>query len=116
MASKYGVIHYYEDADIENWCPELTITQTRGIRTFWDMQQNQEIHKDVGWQEKMIEIEMRVSDMKEYQDIAFFHHLILEKTNKKRAMPPLTKPSIHVKMRETLSERQGHNVKLEDRK
>lgn len=48
MASKYGAIHYYEDADIENWCPELTITQTRGIRTFWDMQQNQEIHKDVG--------------------------------------------------------------------
>ena len=64
----------------------------------------------------MIEIEMRVSDMKEYQDIAFFHHLILEKTNKKRAMPPLTKPSIHVKMRETLSERQGQNVKLEDKK
>lgn len=46
----------------------------------------------------------------------FFHHLILEKTNKKRAMPPLTKPSIHVKMRETLSERQGQNVKLEDKK
>lgn len=78
---KYGAIHYYEDADIENWCPELTITQTRGIRTFWDMQQNQEIHKDAGWQEKMIEIEMRVSDKKEYQDIAFFHHLILAKTN-----------------------------------
>ena len=81
MASKYGAIHYYEDADIENWCPELTITQTCGIRTFWDMQQNQEIHKDAGWQEKMIEIEMRVSDKKEYQDIAFFHHLILAKTN-----------------------------------
>lgn len=32
------------------------------------------------------------------------------------AIPPLTKPSIHVKMRKTLSERQGHNVKLEDRK
>ena len=45
------------------------------------MQQNQEIHKDAGWQEKMIEIEMRVSDKKEYQDIAFFHHLILAKTN-----------------------------------
>lgn len=52
MASKYGAIHYYEDVDIENWCQELTITQTRGIRTFWDMQQNQEIHKDAGWQEK----------------------------------------------------------------
>jgi hypothetical protein len=31
--------------------------------------------------EKMIEIAMRVYDKKEYQDIAFFHHLILEKIN-----------------------------------
>ena len=63
MASKYGAIHYYEDTDIEKWCPELVITKTLGIRTFWDMQQNQEIHKDADWQDKMMEIEMRVSDM-----------------------------------------------------
>ena len=47
--------------------------------TFWDMQQNQEIHKDVDWQGKMVEIEMRVSDMDGYKDIAFFHHLMIEK-------------------------------------
>lgn len=41
------------------------------MRTFWDMQQNQEIHKDVDWQDKMVEIEMRVSDMDGYKDIAF---------------------------------------------
>lgn len=46
MASKYGAIRYYEDTDIEKWCPELAITKTLGMRTFWDMQQNQEIHKD----------------------------------------------------------------------
>ena len=79
MASKYGAIRYYEDADIEKWCPELAITKTLGMRTFWDMQQNQEIHKDVDWQDKMVEIEMRVSDMDGYKDIAFFHHLIIEK-------------------------------------
>lgn len=79
MASKYGAIRYYEDADIEKWCPELVITKTLGMRTFWDMQQNQEIHKDTDWQEKMVEIEMRVSDMDGYKDIAFFHHLMLEK-------------------------------------
>ncbi len=50
-----------------------------GERTFWDMQQNQEIHKDVDWQDKMLEIEMRVSDMDGYKDIAFFHHLMIEK-------------------------------------
>lgn len=79
MASKYGAIHYYEDTDIEKWCPELVITKTLGIRTFWDMQQNQEIHKDADWQDKMVEIEMRVSDMNGYKDIAFFHHLMFEK-------------------------------------
>ena len=79
MTSKYGAIRYYEDSDIEKWCPELMITKTLGMRTFWDMQQNQEIHKDTDWQDKMAEIEMRVSDMDEYKDIAFFHHLMIEK-------------------------------------
>lgn len=79
MTSKYGAIRYYEDSDIEKWCPELKITKTLGMRTFWDMQQNQEMHKDADWQDKMIEIEMRVSDMEEYKDIAFFHHLLIEK-------------------------------------
>lgn len=79
MASKYGAIHYYEDLDIEKWCSKLKITKTLGMRTFWDMQQNQDIHKDADWQRNMIEIEMRVSDMDEYKNIAFFHHLIIEK-------------------------------------
>ena len=79
MASKYGAIYYYEDTDIEQWCPELAITKALGMRTFWDMQQNQEIHKNADWQDKMVEIEMRVSDMDGYKDIAFFHHLMIEK-------------------------------------
>lgn len=79
MASKYGAICYYDDSDIENWCGELKITKTLGMRTFWDLQQNQEVHKNAEWQDKMVEIEMRVSDMKGYKDIAFFHHLTLEK-------------------------------------
>lgn len=79
MTSKYGAIRYYEDSDIEKWCSELKIKKTLGMRTFWDMQQNQEIHKDAEWQDKMVEIEMRVSDMDGYKDIAFFHHLMIEK-------------------------------------
>lgn len=79
VASKYGAIRYYEDSDIEKWCPELEITRTLGMRTFWDMQQNQEIHKDENWQEKMLKIELRVSDMNEYKNVAFFHHLTLKK-------------------------------------
>ena len=79
MASKYGTIHYYEDTYIEKWCPDLAITKILGMRTFWDMQQNQEIHDDADWQNKMVEMEMRVSDMDGYKDIAFFHHLTIEK-------------------------------------
>lgn len=77
--SQYGAIHYYEDADIEAWCPELKTTKTLGMRTFWDLQQNQECHKDADWQEKMLQIERRVEDVEEYKQIAFFHHLIIEK-------------------------------------
>jgi SAM-dependent methyltransferase len=79
MASKYGAIRYYEDADIEKWCPKLAITKTLGMRTFWDMQQNQEIQREADWQDKMVEMELRVSYMDGYKDIAFFHHLMIEK-------------------------------------
>ena len=77
--ANYGAIKYYEDSEIEKCCPRLTITKTLGMRTFWDLQQNQECHKDLEWQDKILEIEMRVSDMDEYKEIAFFHHLIVEK-------------------------------------
>ena len=80
-ASKYGAIRYYEDADVIKWCPSLSIRAVHGIRTFWDLQQNQEKHKDPDWQDKMIEIEMRVSDIEEYRSIAFFHHLEIIKTD-----------------------------------
>ena len=77
--SKFGAIHYYKDSDVEKWCPELYITKTLGLKTFWDLQQNQEIQKENDWQKKIIEIEMRVSDLEEYKTIAFFHHLIIKK-------------------------------------
>ena len=79
ITSKFGTIQYYEDEDIEKWCDKLKITKILGMRTFWDMQQNQELHKDSNWQQKMIEMELRVSDIEEYKNIAFFHHLFLEK-------------------------------------
>lgn len=78
-STEYGAIHYYEDKDIESWCPDLTITKTLGMRTFWDLQQNQECHKDATWQEKMLRMEHRVEDVEEYKQIAFFHHLIIHK-------------------------------------
>ncbi len=78
-ASKFGVIRYYDDDDILMWESELTISETFGIRTFWDLQQNQEKHGDEDWQDKMMQLEMRAAKIPEYMNVAFFHHLILKK-------------------------------------
>lgn len=78
-ASKFGAIRYYEDADVTKWEERLELSQTFGIRTFWDLQQNQEKHADEKWQERMAELEMRVSQIDEYRAISFFHHLLLTK-------------------------------------
>lgn len=78
-ASKFGTIRYYEDEDVTKWCDGFYIFKTYGIRTFWDLQQNQEIQEDVRWQEKILQIEARVADLEEYRKIAFFHHVILRK-------------------------------------
>lgn len=81
VSSKYGTINYYNDEDITGWGVGLSIVKTLGIRTFWDLQQNQEIHSNPEWQEKMIEMDLRVSDIAEYKNIAFFHHLFIKKTS-----------------------------------
>ena len=78
-ASKFGTIRYYEDNDITKWEPQITISDILGIRTFWDLQQNQQKHGEEAWQEKMLQLELRVSQMREYKNIAFFHHLLLKK-------------------------------------
>lgn len=76
-ASKFGAIRYYEDADLTVWGSRLKQTEIYGIRTFWDLQQNQEKHADEAWQEEMVKLDMRVSQIDAYREIAFFHHVIL---------------------------------------
>ena len=78
-ASKFGAIRYYEDSQIEEWDSKVYIEKTYGIRTFWDLQQNQEKHSDEEWQDKMMDLELRVSEIDDFTDIAFFHHLIIRK-------------------------------------
>ena len=78
-AQKFGVINYYEDNDVLDWCNKLQLSKVYGLRTFWDLQQNQEIQKDGQWQKNMVDIEMRVSEINDYRNIAFFHHLIFTK-------------------------------------
>lgn len=78
-SQQFGTIKYYDDGDITHWCTGFVLQESFGLRTFWDLQQNQEIQKDEEWQRKMIDIEMRVSQNSDFRRIAFFHHLIFEK-------------------------------------
>ena len=78
-ASKFGAIRYYEDDMVSQWAPSLNLTDCYGIRTFWDLQQKQEKHDLEEWQEKMVKLEMRVSQMDAFRNIAFFHHLLFTK-------------------------------------
>lgn len=78
-ASKFGAIRYYEDEMISTWTPGLKYKDCFGICTFWDLQQNQEKHNWEEWQSRMMQLEMRVSQMDKYRNIAFFHHLLFSK-------------------------------------
>lgn len=78
-AQIFGDINYYEDKDILQWSDKFELDKILGVRTFWDLQQNQELHMDESWQESMLEMELKVSEIEDYKAIASFHHLILRK-------------------------------------
>ncbi|MBZ9637612.1 class I SAM-dependent methyltransferase [Clostridium sp. FP1] len=78
-AQQFGTVNYYEDTEILEWSDKFKIERILGARTFWSLQQNQEIQKDKTWQEQMLEMELKVSELEEYKAIASFHHVILRK-------------------------------------
>lgn len=80
QAKQFGTIHYYDDLDILKWSDAFKIEKILGLRTFWDLQQNQEIQMEKEWQDTMLQIEKKVSDLEEYKAVAFFHHIIFKKS------------------------------------
>lgn len=79
VARKYGTINYYTDQELLEWSRKFKVSKIYGIRTFWALQQEQEIHTDPDWQDKMLKMEMRVCEIEEYRAVASFHHLILHR-------------------------------------
>lgn len=77
--SCFGDIRYYTDEDALRWLPDMALERMLAARTFWDLQQRQECHADPAWQQRMLALEHRASELPEYQAIAFFHHLLLRK-------------------------------------
>lgn len=88
FSDRYGRVHYYNDDDLIKWCNLFYIEKVFGQGVFYDLQQNKSIEKDDKWRSKMIHVECRVSEIKEYRDIASFHHVILKKKiNKYKTIP-----------------------------
>jgi len=77
----FGQVNYYDMNNVKEWIGDryVNIEKVLGIRTFWALQQNNEIKYDSIWQEKMLEIEMKVSDINDYINISFFNHVLLKK-------------------------------------
>lgn len=81
-AAYFGPINYYTVNDIKRWIGDLDINieKVLGIRTLFGLHPNNEIRYDPNWQEKMFEIEMKVSNIEEYRNISFYHHVLLRKS------------------------------------
>lgn len=80
-AAYFGNINYYNIKDIREWIGDLDIDieKVLGVRTFFALHPNNEIRYDPIWQKKMFQIEMKVSDISDYVNIAFYNHVLLRK-------------------------------------
>lgn len=81
-AAFFGQINYYTPEDMLHWADDknISIEKVLGIRTFYALNAGiNEIRFDSSWQDKMFEIEMKVSDMEDFRNIAFFNHVLLRK-------------------------------------
>lgn len=80
-AMNFGQVNYYDINDVIGWIGDLDINIERvlGIRTFLALHSNNEVRYDPTWQEKMFNLEMKVCDIKDYTNIAFYNHILLRK-------------------------------------
>jgi len=80
-AMNFGQVNYYNTNDIIAWIGDLhvNIEKVLGIRTFCALNPNNEIRYDPIWQKKMFELEMKVSGIDDYINIAFYNHILLKK-------------------------------------
>ena len=80
-AAYFGQIGYYHIDDISNWLCDLdiSIVKVLGIRALMCLHPDNETRYDPDWQDNMFDIEMRVSGIDAFRNIAFYHHIILKK-------------------------------------
>lgn len=76
ISRNFGEIKTYEDDSL--LVGDLKIYKCYGICTFYGLQDNK-IKFQKNWLDEMMDIELSVSELDEFRNIAFFHHLILKK-------------------------------------
>ena len=76
FAADFGKINYYDTGE---FTPLFTADKLMGIRTFYALQQNNDIKSAPEWQDKMFVLEMKVSERSEFVNVAFFHHILFNK-------------------------------------
>ena len=59
---------------------EAVLKKTYGIRAFFGLSSNNEIKYTDEWYQKMLELENKASEIDEFVKIAFFNHLIFNKS------------------------------------
>lgn len=79
VAQSFGAIKYYENEDILKWNDSFTLEKLYGLRTFWALQQCNEIKYSDDWQSSMMKAESAVSKMDDFIKISFFNHLLFRK-------------------------------------
>lgn len=83
FAQNFGEIKYYGLLEIDGWINSynLKLIDNLGIRTFYALHPDNSVRENEKWIKSMYELELRVSRMKEFIDIAFFNHVIFEKVS-----------------------------------
>lgn len=79
VSANFGDINEYSTDELMDYCNgKFELKNTYGIRTFYGLQNNQ-VKNDNTWLENMYKLECRAELVKTLCNIAFFHHIILNK-------------------------------------
>ncbi len=80
VSANFGTINKYANCDLEKYCEgAFKIDKIYGVRMFFALQRN-ELKTESDWFLNMYKLECAAEEIKEFRDIAFFHHVILKPT------------------------------------
>lgn len=79
LSVNFGTVDEYYSSELEKYSDGLLVMEkTYGLRMFYALQPN-EVKNSDDWIEKMYNLECAASEIEEFRNIAFFHHVILKR-------------------------------------